>query len=381
MQLFNRIPFRVHPFFWLTAAIIGFINSGSLVGTLLWIVIIFISILVHELGHALASLSFGQMPRIELVAFGGLTYPTGKKIGRFKEFIVVCAGPFFGFLLMIASYFIFINIPANQLILRSFFNIMVVINFFWTLLNLVPVLPLDGGQLLRIIFEAIFGTKGYRYAAILSGIFALVLGVYLIMTPFMIIGILFFLFAFQNFMVIRSIGTISESDRDEKTQNEMVELEMMIAKGQLQEAKPKLEQVADKTKSGVIHDMCQQYLAQIAYEEGDMGKTYSLLKDQHKTLSVPMLLLLNEAAFAQADYVLVEQLSAKCFQQIASPEIALKAAMASAQLKKVQSSIGWLEAAEKLGVDNILDALKDQLFDPLRGDPTFENWKNKHETT
>ncbi|MBM3191343.1 MAG: stage IV sporulation protein FB, partial [Chlamydiae bacterium] len=91
------IPIRISPMFWLTAAIIGWINSQSLIGTVIWIVIIFVSILVHEYGHALMARAFGQFPRIELVAFGGVTYPEGPAISLGKEFLVVLNGPLFSF--------------------------------------------------------------------------------------------------------------------------------------------------------------------------------------------------------------------------------------------------------------------------------------------
>ena len=49
----GRIPIAIHPFFWLLAAIIGWMNSGSFFGMLVWIGIIFFSVLIHEFGHAL----------------------------------------------------------------------------------------------------------------------------------------------------------------------------------------------------------------------------------------------------------------------------------------------------------------------------------------
>ena len=78
------IPVRVSPLFFLTAALIGFLWSNTLMGTLIWMMIIFVSVLVHEYGHALTAKAFGQSPRIELVAFGGLTIPQGKRLSLRK---------------------------------------------------------------------------------------------------------------------------------------------------------------------------------------------------------------------------------------------------------------------------------------------------------
>src|SRR5262245_15006978 len=71
-----RIPVRVHPLFWLVMVWVS--NSGSfgrqfeLAAALTFVVCAFISVLVHELGHGLASRAVGDEPTgIVLYAFGG----------------------------------------------------------------------------------------------------------------------------------------------------------------------------------------------------------------------------------------------------------------------------------------------------------------------
>jgi hypothetical protein len=51
---------------------------------------------------------------------------------------------------------------------------MQIANLFWTVVNLFPVLPLDGGQMLRIVLESLFGLKGYRAALLVGAILATV---------------------------------------------------------------------------------------------------------------------------------------------------------------------------------------------------------------
>src|SRR3990167_10172085 len=134
------IPVRISPFFWLTAAFIGWIQSQSLLGMLIWIAIIFVSILVHEYGHALTAKVFGQKPRIELIAFGGLTYPEGPKLSHWKEFVVVLNGPIFGFCLFLLATLLLPYVPPPAQPMVATFQ---VVNLFWTIVNLLPVLPLD----------------------------------------------------------------------------------------------------------------------------------------------------------------------------------------------------------------------------------------------
>jgi stage IV sporulation protein FB len=56
-------PVRVHPLFWVIALLLGS-GSGNLFYMLLWVIGVFISILIHELGHALAFRRYGQEAEI-----------------------------------------------------------------------------------------------------------------------------------------------------------------------------------------------------------------------------------------------------------------------------------------------------------------------------
>src|SRR5512147_1097403 len=67
------IPVRVHPSFWLIALIFG--ASGDVLLLPIWVLVVFVSILIHELGHALAFRRYGQRSRIVLHFAGGLTIP------------------------------------------------------------------------------------------------------------------------------------------------------------------------------------------------------------------------------------------------------------------------------------------------------------------
>src|SRR5579871_2650453 len=164
----GRIPISIYPTFWIFAALIGYLNSMSLVGTLIWVAIIFVSVLFHEFGHALTALMFGENPRIELVALGGLTYHQGQKLPFWKQFFIVLNGPVFGFLL-VGLATILLQFPSlSQNMMGKVLALTRVVNLFWTIVNLLPVMPLDGGQLLRIILERIFGLKGFKFAILTS---------------------------------------------------------------------------------------------------------------------------------------------------------------------------------------------------------------------
>src|SRR5262249_2771152 len=92
---------RIHPMFWLMALILG---QGSLrLGVshlLMWVACVFISILVHEMGHVVVARVFGVDGEIVLYGFGGLAIPAAQMRSRWQHVSVCLAGPLAGFLFL-----------------------------------------------------------------------------------------------------------------------------------------------------------------------------------------------------------------------------------------------------------------------------------------
>src|SRR5882762_3079028 len=66
----------------------------------IWVAVVFVSVLVHELGHALVGKAFGLTPEITLHGMGGTTsWRDGRDVGRAKSIAISVAGPFAGFAL------------------------------------------------------------------------------------------------------------------------------------------------------------------------------------------------------------------------------------------------------------------------------------------
>lgn len=147
-----RFPVRVHPLHWLGLALIGlhWFDKDFLAG-LLWVACAFVSILWHELGHAIAMRHYGSPARIQLIAFGGLAIPTYPSPSPKRRLVIAAAGPTAGFLLYGIVW------GSNQLVpwadahpyVGLVYGFLVFVNLFWSIVNLLPVWPLDGSQILR----------------------------------------------------------------------------------------------------------------------------------------------------------------------------------------------------------------------------------------
>ena len=168
------IPINIHPFFWVVAGLIGWFNSGTVGGTLVWMALILLSVLVHEFGHALTAFAWGQPATIELIGFGGVTQRTGGRLKLWKEFVIIFNGPLAGFIFCLISLMLsnFVHSAYPYSPLGGWLFITFYVNLFWTILNLLPVQPLDGGKLLSLILESLFGLKGVKAALFVSFLFS-----------------------------------------------------------------------------------------------------------------------------------------------------------------------------------------------------------------
>ena len=73
-------PVRIHPLYWLLSLLLAS-GSRNLLYILVFFVVIFVSLLIHELGHAFALRSMGQESQIVLYHGGGLTIPEETRLG------------------------------------------------------------------------------------------------------------------------------------------------------------------------------------------------------------------------------------------------------------------------------------------------------------
>jgi Zn-dependent protease len=235
------VPVRIHPFFWVVAAVMGW-QENDLAMVLLWIGCVFVSILVHEFGHALSSRSFGCSPSVVLWGMGGLCFSQAEQQTPRQRLAVLLAGPGAGFLLcglVVLLFWTFLGItPSEQAHLIAYeFRIaqtpgtgvekflqafhtrgdqghfvlnaywfLVQINLFWGFVNLLPVWPLDGGQVAQILLTMYDRWRGQRWGHVLSLLVAGALGLITFMLTRRLFLTLFFgYFALINYQVLQSL--------------------------------------------------------------------------------------------------------------------------------------------------------------------------------
>jgi Zn-dependent protease len=169
---FFGIAVRVHPMFWLVSAIMGWSTlQDGFQYLLIWIACVFVSVLVHELGHVFMGRLFGSHGHIVLYSFGGLAIGSSALRNRWQRIAVYFAGPLAGFILFGLVWW-WGRLNPHGPLLRSAILDMIVINLFWGIINLLPIWPLDGGQISRDLFDWLLPSNGIRVALGVSTVVA-----------------------------------------------------------------------------------------------------------------------------------------------------------------------------------------------------------------
>lgn len=147
----------------------------------------FVSILVHELGHAVVALRHGIGIRsITLFIFGGVAQMEKDPEDGWTEFKIAAVGPVVS-LALAGLFYLGAWLPLLGDAGRAVARYLALINFLLALFNLVPAFPLDGGRLLRgLLWKSAGKLRATRIAAgagtffafflIVSGVFRLLGG-------------------------------------------------------------------------------------------------------------------------------------------------------------------------------------------------------------
>ncbi|QQE77002.1 site-2 protease family protein [Alicyclobacillus sp. SO9] len=195
---------RLHPL------LLGLVALAVGVGLWKSVVVLFLLVMLHELGHAAVAEYLGyEVEEVSLLPFGGVAKMSLGNIGfmpRHEAFIAI-AGPVVNFLLIFVSYILWLTHFWSH----SFFLTVVHMNLWIALFNLLPAMPLDGGRILRAARSRSIGfetatVEAYRLGLSL-GLVLLVLGVVAIWAGYAHVGliILAVFLLFSSWMGIRGL--------------------------------------------------------------------------------------------------------------------------------------------------------------------------------
>jgi Zn-dependent protease len=403
-----------------------------------WMLIVFVSVLVHELGHAVVSLAFGYQPTITLAWMGGHTHPNAPgPIPWGRDVLLTLAGPLFGLLLGLACWVAGSFLKGRSEVLDHLLAVGALANLVWAGFNLLPVLPLDGGRITSVVAERFFGRRGFMGAQVLALIVCLAVVALGIHREAPFLTLFFALFGFQAWRAIsaslKGDGPVEETAGSPLMQTLQRAREEM-AQGRLDEARRTAASLLERENVGPeLASRAHHLLGWVAVKEGQgrlaldhfsqvqrhpveahaLAAAFSLIGDEPRALplwekawrdtqdrtvmheyagcliragKVEQALRLPgadpAAAFACAERVLfirgayseAAAMGEAALAYAPSPRIAYDAACAFARARNLTDAVRMLHRARELGFRDAAYAASDEDLAPLHGQPSFEEW-------
>ncbi len=414
-------------------------GQTALIFVLSWMFIVFLSALVHELGHALAGRMFGYRPSIALVWMGGHTRPNAPDpIPWHKMVVVTAAGPLAGLLLGVAALalraFVRPHFEELNAILSWFFWA----NLGWTIFNLLPVPPLDGGHIVSTVATRLFGQMGFVAAQALALVVCLAAVAFAVSFKAPILGIFFGLYGAQALRLLmaaqRGELKVSSGVAPEPLLREMQQAQVALAEGRLDEARQRGQAVlASEESTPDLASRAHHLLGWVALKNGQgrlaldhfsqvqrrpvethaLAAAFSLVGDEHRAVTlwelawqetrdrtvlheyagsliraeqVQTALRLSgvdpEAAFICAQRTLfirgayseAAAIAEAGLAHAPSARLAYDAACAHARARHKDDAARLLRRATELGFRDAQYAASDEDLASLHGHPDFEQW-------
>lgn len=111
---------------------------------------LFISVVIHELGHSVVARRYGvEVKSITLWFLGGMAQFDEMPRQRGAEAVVAIAGPLTSFALGFLLWLPLLVLPGDAAVMRFIFMYLWYTNWVLAIFNLLPALPLDGGRVMR----------------------------------------------------------------------------------------------------------------------------------------------------------------------------------------------------------------------------------------
>ncbi len=409
----------------------GLAHAGTQLAVVaLWVAIVFVSVLVHELGHALVSLAFHYHPSIQLVALGGLTSPNAPgPIPWHREVLLTLAGPLLGASFGVLCYLGIGRVSAVSDVAAYALERAALANFLWAAFNLLPVLPLDGGRIAAAVLTRAFGKAGFAAAQVLAiGVCAVVISWQ--WRRGLLVTFLFALFALQ---ALRVLGALLRGEESVPQPQELQQLEALYRAGQLQPARERAEALLSGTPSPALRSRAHHLLGWIALKQGEgrraldhfsqvqgrgvekhaLAAAFSLVGDDTRALPLwqqayeasrdPTILhewagallrageteraarlpgvdlgkayaCAERVAFLRGNYTRAAELGLAALDRHPSAEAAYDVACALARAGELDRAVLVLERARDLGFSDVAYARTDSDLAALHGHPGFERW-------
>ncbi len=436
MKIFG-IPVKIDTSFLIICAFLAYNRHSNPILLVEWLIVIFVSILIHELGHALMVRSYGLSPQILFYSMGGLTsWRDEKGLSHAKHIVISLAGPFAGFVfggLVFLSYMAFPDLYADGFGAQVLLDLLLV-NFGWGIFNLLPILPLDGGNVAHSIEQWVTKRPSEIITRAVSVVVSVAAGLLAYSVGELWIAILMVLFALINggqlFKMIqykRDSGLIPmlEQARDAikssdgagalilaktalssahslevKEEAQRILLQALIIGNEIEQARKEADRLQAvysheallRALTGLNREQLQLAIPVIEYSYASApspdlnfifvnaliiaGRHHDaeplISGQQNPDYATASYKTLQVAAFHSGRYEYSVEVGRQAFERSKDPEVAYNIACAEARAGRPDEALAWVERALEAGFRDVESLASDPDFESLRSRPQFQ---------
>ncbi len=436
MKIFG-IPVKIDPSFLFICALLAFNRLSQPIFLIEWLIVIFVSILVHELGHALVVRSFGLSPQIMLYSMGGLTsWREEKAISPQRHILISLAGPFAGFVfggMVFLVGYAFPDMFADRFGARTYIDLLFV-NLGWGIFNLLPILPLDGGNVAYSIEQMVTKKHSGVITRVVSLLVAGGVGLWALSIGWLWVVFLMALFALNNGSALFRLIQYTRDGRvrpmldqaheavkngngatavqlakealsstrsvEAKEEAQGILLQGLILGADVEQAKKEADRLQAvygheallRALTGFERDQLPRAISVIEYSYAtapspDLNFTFAnalivagrfqeaaslIAGQQHPKYTAAAYEMLQIAAFHSGEYELSAEAGRQTFERTKAPGIAYNVACAEARAGRADEALAWIERAAEAGYRNVAALASDSDFETLRSRPEFE---------
>ena len=209
-------PVTIDISFVIIIAILGWYPGVDAESFVAWLLLVPVAVLVHELGHAFVARTTGAQPSITLAGLGGLTsYLPPHQLTRARSVAISLAGPAVGIVAGLALLAYGRGVGVESDTAASVLNTAIFTTLGWSILNLLPILPLDGGQTLRELLPGSPAKREVR-AAMVSVVVAVLAALAALRFGLVFGALMAGFFVFSNVMTVRNAREMEKVDVNQR---------------------------------------------------------------------------------------------------------------------------------------------------------------------
>jgi len=362
MKLFPSLNVRIHISFIVLCLIFGALIAKSVYSIFVLAALLAAVFFIHELGHLIVIRLFNRACSLELGGGGGRTEVIGPPLIFWKRALVHSGGIIATALAAgCAEVYLTPESIAQVDVLFVFF----LMNVVWFWLNLLPFYPFDMGEMLVDFLYTMFGPPGRRIGAAISMVCS-VFFAFISLKMGIFLGAYFAMYCIAcSWRLWQSPQPRSFSGQLSSEQKTLCELKNRWDEGEQETVLEPLFSLALQGKELRVRQKAVEMYARYALLLDLPRKAYAVLQKTKDPLLFSALEHSVLAAYKTSHWLEGLSSGRNAFQIEQSPFLAVACALLAGRLNLEEEALGWLQAAQKLGVQNISTVISAHDFDAL----------------